>query len=438
MTIIRVEGVSKPIAVSMTWTILRQSTSERSEVKQIVNLHRQAYGCIIGDRSAGLRMVGLTSDRTSGAVSGAAWLAAASEGQPIVLAEPLADERVWICAVRAGLPLSGLDMVVSDQDLVDRLNDVLHEVPGSVLHSTIAGLDDRFPGLQAISFAELARQGGAPVKIKRLSGIDPKVLVLAAIGAGLIYGVPEIQDYLATSDRQQAAAKLRAINAEQGQRERERQVAAMRAQLDALDENVRTSVTARPRVALLVNAYLATVEKQPFLLQGWRAVAFDCSGPSCTLSWRRESYGTVLSMTEGAEAKGLTLAAATGNDATTSHAAEAEPRPGSLDGIAVEAPFFAAIDTALQPMAKANVRYTIGKPSLLTPPPPPQGASAPLPAVVPAERQWKVGVISISGRFPSVLRQVAEAIDHPGLAVKSLQMDLKANTWKLEMNYATR
>lgn len=438
MTIIRVDGVSKPIAAAMTWTLLRQSTSERSEVKQVVNLHRQAYGCIIGDRSAGLRMVGLTSDRTSGAVSGAAWLAAASEGQPIVLAEPLADDRVWICAVRAGLPLSGLDIVVSDHDLIDRLNDVLHEVPGSVLHSTIAGLDDRFPGLQAISFAELARQGGSPVKIKRLSGIDPKVLVLAAIGAGLIYGVPELQDYLAASDRQQAAAKLRAISAEQAQRERERQAAAMRAQLEALDENVRSSVTARPSVAMLVSAYISGVEKQPFLLQGWRAVAADCSGPACMISWKREGYGTVLSMTEGAEAKGLNLVAAAGNDATTSHAVEAEPRLGSLDGIAVEAPFFAAIETALQPMAKANVRYSIGKPALLTPPAPPQGASAPSPVIVPAERQWRVGVISISGRFTSVLRQVADGLDHPGLAVKSLQMDLKANTWKLEMNYATR
>lgn len=437
MAIVEVSNLPKPVAIALDWHLLQGNTSERKEVDAIVRRNGTKFGCVI-ESDEGLTMVGLSADKQISAHCGAAWLARASGGDAIVLVEPLPDGRLWLCAVRAGLPVQDMDLVIEPALLHERLREFLSDGGEARLCSTLENLDQAYPAVSPQSFAELV---GAtkPVRITRISGVNPAVFLVAATVSVALGGWYGVDNYLAKVRRLEAQAKLQQLTVMQQQQEAERVAAAKRQRLEAGQARIRQVILDKPSMATIVQAYLDVLRPKPLTIAGWTLSAYDCSQLLCTLSWARQPGGTVLSFLEAAERQGWSVDKAEGNDAVTSHQVAAEPRVSSIEDLSEDAPFRAALESQLQRAGVTGMRYELPKAEPLDkmmPAPP-----APLPGEAPQTVEplpYLVGDLTVKGGSFFELRELPDYVAHPGLSVKNLRGDMKINEWTLELNYATR
>lgn len=437
MAIVDINNLAKPVAVALSWHSLPGTTSERKEIDAIVRREGVTFGCVLSEDEAGVTVLGLTDERREGHACGAAWLARASAGAAIVLVEPLAGGRLWLCGVRAGMPVPGLDMVIDLSQLHEKLHDLLRDVPDSKLCSTLDNLGTVYPNVVPQSFAELVAQT-KPEKIKRISGANPALIAIAClvvIGMGGYFGV---EAYLKKARQAAAQAQLNELAADQ-KRRNELQAAKLYQQHVAAGEAMLHEVVLdRPAVDGLVAAYMSELESKPLTVAAWNLLTYDCAQLSCTLTWQRSRQGNVLGFMKGAEANGWQAGKVTGDVAETIHPIHVAGRDAAIESLEVDAAFRAALETRLQQAGVSGVKYELSESEsldkTLTPPAPPPGQPAPVMKPLP----WKVGTVIVKGSQLFELRELPEFISHAGLSVKSVRGDIKTNQWTMELNYATR
>jgi hypothetical protein len=440
MAIVDISNLTKPVAVALDWHLLPGTTSERKEIDALTKRTGAKFGCVLADDEAGLTIVGLSTDRKESVSCGAAWLARASGGEALVLVEPLENGRIWLCAVRAGLPVQGMDVVIEPTTLHERLREFLDDGGEAKLCSTLENLDQVYTNVVPQSFAELVANT-KPERVRRISGINPAVVM--AVGAlAVIFGGWYGVDYYMTKLRQQEArAKLVQLNALQQQQAAEQRAAARRERLEQARSLIREVVLGKPSVEAVVGAYLNELSAKPLAIAGWALTGYDCSQMSCTLTWRRGFGGTIATFVKAAEDKSWSLERIEGSDAVTMHMVQADPRVNTFDELSEDVPFRAALETRLQEAGANGMRYELTSSEPLdkmmgtqtTPVTPAdvggEGAE-PLP--------YKVGTLTVKGSTLFELRELPDYIGHPGISVKNIRGDLKTNEWTMELNYATR
>lgn len=441
MAIVEITTLPKPVAVALDWHLLPGTTSERKEIDALTKRTGAKFGCVLADDEAGLTIVGLSTDKKESVNCGAAWLARASAGEAMVLVEPLESGRIWLCAVRAGLPVQGMDVVIEPAQLHERLREFLNDGGEAKLCSTLENLNQVYTNVVPQSFAELVANT-KPERVSRISGINPAI-ALAAGFLVVIFGGWYGVDYYVTKTRQQEAqAKLQQLNALQQQQAAEQRAASKRERLEAGQTMIRQVVLDKPSVPALVNAYLDELRSKPLTVAGWALTGYDCSQLSCSLSWHRKNGGTIATFIKAAEDNGWTLDKVEGSDAVTTHAVKAEPRSSSIDDLSEDAPFRAALESRLQEASSNGLRYELSKSDPLDKMMGGNAAAADPKAGQPGEGinplPYWVGTLTVKGSTLFELRELPDYISHPGLSVKNVRGDLKTNEWTMELNYATR
>lgn len=439
MAIIEISNQAKPVAVALDWHLLPGTTSERKEIDALVKRVGVKFGCVVTGDDDALRMVGLSTDRKEGVNCGAAWLARASAGESIILAEPLADGRVWLCAVRAGLPVQDWDKVVEVALLIEQLREYLSDGAEARLCSTLENLDHVYPNVAPQSFAELVNST-KPEKLRRISGLSPAFVFTAAslcVAAAAWYGA---EAYLKHKDMMEARAKLEQMSEIQRQQEAQRIANAQREHLLAGQAKIRQVVLDKPSVSDHLLGYLLVLSDKPLRLAGWELSSYECAQLECRLFWTRRAGGTILRFLIAAEERGWDVERAQGGEATTAHSLQAPGRGKEIEDLGSDGSFRAALESRLQQAEAGGLKYE------LSPSAPVEVAMASTnqpgvggePPVQLAPLPYLVGTLKVRGSTFFEMRELPEYISHPGLAVSSVRGDLKSNQWTMELNYATQ
>ncbi|MFK4705829.1 hypothetical protein ABIC83_002668 [Roseateles asaccharophilus] len=441
MASVQIANISKPVAVGLDWRALDGSTSQRKEIATLVKSEGVKFGCVIDDEDAGITIVGLDHDQSEGQACGAAWLAAAVGRIPAILVEPISDTHLWICAVRAGMPVQGLDVIVEVADLHARLHDFQLQNTDAKIISSLDSLDVAYgDGVSPESFAELVANVAAP-KVVRISGVNPKlvgVVGLALVAVACWYGYDV---YTTQQVQAQARARLAQLNSDQARDAAAAQEKARQVFLAQAESVIRKAVLEQPGVDAVVSSVFAEVDSKPLTLGSWSLVSFDCDSRVCHINWKRLPGSTMLIFMKAAEAKGWIVERVSGNDAVTGHPVSPEPRSLGVDRLDEVAPFLAALESRLQEASALNLRYEVSKPETIDkmmnlPPADPKAGPAGQPAQQPLP--YRVGTVKVQGTKLFELRELPNFIAHPGLGVKRISFDVKSGEWILEMNYATR
>lgn len=445
MALIHINHPTRVVAVGLDWHLLPGMTSERKEVAALVKQHGSKVGCVVGSDESGVSVLGLAPGHKPGVACGAAWLAKAlakaSAGASVILVEPIEGDRLWLCAVRAGLPVQGLDIVINASDLHQRLQDFLRDSQEPRICSTLEHLDDfGYANVSPESFAELVANT-KPEKLVRVAGVPPALVAAGVAGTLLVTaylgGTAYLDGQAAKRAAQLRAEKARIQKLEASEAARKLQAAHR----DAAIALLRKGVLEQPEPSAAVAAIFSAIEVTPTSVSGWTLTGLDCTPSNCILSWARTRVGTVAGFLQDAEARGWSVRQAAGDQAAIDVPVSATARALTVDDL-VEAPVFrVALESRLQELQLMGYRYEMPPLQPIEASLPKDKAAAPVAPAASAPSQplpWQVGVATVKGARLFALREVPQHLDHPGVAFKSAKADLKSNEWILEMTYATR
>ena len=439
MATVDIANLPKPIAVGLDWRALKGATSERKEIDSLTNSEGSKFGCVISDDEAGVTIVGLSHDKAQGVNCGAAWLAAACGRNPVILVEPLEDDRLWMCAVRAGLPVQDMDIVIDAQQLHAKLQDFQLQSPDAKICSTLDNLDKVYDRVSPQSFAELVANTPAP-KIVRISGVSPLLIGVILLFLAAAAGWYGFDVYMTNVGRQEARAKLARINSDQQRRDAESEAKAKQDYINSGEAMLRTVILDQPAVDTVIGAIFKVVESKPLNMVGWAMTGFDCDPRECRLRWKRGQGSTMFDFLKAAEAKGWPTEELAGNDAVTTHPLTVASRGMGVDSLDKAAPFIVALESKLQEASAAGLRYEVSKPAplekMMAVAPSKKGKGQPVAVFAPLP--WKIGTLIARGSNLFELRELPGYVTHPGLSIKRVSVDIKTKEWTLEMNYATR
>jgi hypothetical protein len=441
MAIVQISGIQKPVAVALDWAALTGTTGERKEIEQLSKEHGSKIGCLVSDDESSTTVLGLAAERSAGTYCGAAWLAAAVGRASVVLAEPLSDGRVWVCAIKNGTPVQRRDQVTTEEQLHETLKEFLGYDEDAKIFSTIEGLGAHYSNVSHRSFAELVSEVKKPAKLVRIAGTSPAFIAIvtcAVVGGIAYYGGGAWLDHQRRLENQ---AKLAQINAQQ-----QETAEANRRRLDLEHRNkgealLRSVVLDQATPSDLLKSVFGVVEDMPTTLAGWELESVDCVPSACSVKWTRLKGGTVLSFLHEADRRGWQVDAVEGSDAVTSHVVNGAPRVAALDVLEEGGAFRAAFETKLQEAELAGLKYEFGKvipiDDLLPKPAP--AAKGPSPQlVVLTPLPWKVGTTTVRGSALFELRDLGSYVDHPAIAFSHVQVNLKRKEWIAESKFATK
>lgn len=445
MPLIKVRNVQVELAVGLTWRVLRGATTEKTEIKEIASAVGSKLGCLVTSRSVKSVIVGLSPDIKTGSYSGAAWLALASADQPILLVEEVREDLYWLCAVKAGHPIQGLDKLVKGEGLVKAVEDAIGTDPALKIHSTSDEIDEAFSLVQAKTFDEICRSlnGGAPpaqAKIKRLAGSNPWVAgggVVLTVG---LFAWPHVQDYWKDHEAQ-VRRRLDARSQQESDLKRQADAAAA-AQLlrQAQDDQVRQAVLLRPAPEAQVDAFIEAFGAPQMIVGGWQPETIDCTSQNlCTLIWKRLVGGTTQSFLEAAEAASIRVLKVEDDTASTVHQVSVEARAGQLEDLRPQAVMKAALDTQLQGLRDMRIgtKFTADRDdaALIDMA---LSASAPGPAASAPASPWNIKPITVDGTGLIQAQVAAHALSHPAVAIRSFSANIQTEKWKLVLSYASK
>lgn len=438
MATIHVSNVPKAVAVALDWHLLPGTTSERREIDAITKQAKVKIGCVVSDNATGVTVLGLAEERSPGTNCGAAWLAKASAGESIVLVEPLEDGRLWLCAVKMGLPVQHFDILIDAAQLHQKLPELLRDNPDARICSTLENLDADYESVSPQSFAELVANT-KPEKLIRVSGVSPVFMASTSVAVVALAAYFGGGAYLQKIKQEEARAKLAEMAAAQKQREAADQRRAQAQRLADGEKLLRSVVLDQPAMERSIESIFSAVEQLPLALAGWTLTGFDCTNRICSIAWTRTKTGTVVGFLTAAEEQGWQVSKAEGTDAMTAIELDASPRGVTLDVLEEAAPFRAALETQLQTAQLAGMKYEL---AALTPLEKSMPAPAPMkgkaPVAVTQPLPWHVGTATLKGDKLFEAKATPALLQHPALALSYLKADLKTKEWTLEVNYATR
>lgn len=429
MAIVKISNLPKPVAIALDWHALKGSTSERKEAAALGKREGVKFGCIFPDEEAGITIVGLSADNSEGADCGASWLANACGRSATILVEPLEDGRLWLCAVRAGLPVQGMDILIESASLHERLRDFQLQCPGSKIYSTLEHLGSAYEDVSEQSFSEIVANATA-LKIRRIYGVNPWIsgsISLCLIALGTWYG---ITFFTAQDAMENARLKQTQASVDQQRRDAEAALRARQEYVASAEVLLKNVVLEQPSIENVVAAIFHEIETKPLNIAGWSLVQADCDAHECRLEWIRSPQSTLLRFLDAASIEGWETPKLIGNSASTQHQLQTEAKGFGVDKLDEAGPFLIALESAIQSIAR--VTYNISVPD------PVEKALGVVAGSVQEPLPWKVGTISVTGSNLRELRELPSRVSHAGLSVKRMNYNFLTNTWTLEMNYATR
>lgn len=417
----------KKLAVGLTWVALPGIASQAREIAQIATETGCRYGVVLStDDSV---VVGLSAKPLK-APSGAAWVAAGSKGEDIVLLEPVGDDHVWVCAVRNSAPQPEFDVVVHVSEVAATLERLEAICKFKIVSKHFEGADDERDFLEVID-------GKRPNAVRQITGINGSVKLAAAGLVGVVVLGLVWSEYSKRREQEAAQERLAVLNASQA--EAQKREADLRRQQEriAAEAAVKARVTSAPSPADFVATSLSAIEDLPRVAAQWRLSSVTCDTSACKISWSRTKSGTTEGFLAAAEKAGWQVQSHDFNTAQTTIAISVPGRNGSLNDVPIEEAANISLRSALQQLALAGVSSTIS-PAISPAAAPPKAPGAPASSPAAVSVPWKVGTLQLTGKRFFEIRGIPDYLQRNYVALSSLTYKAEASTWTMEGSYAVK
>lgn len=426
---------SRKVAVGLVWRALPGLSSQSKEVAQYASELGMRHGVVVD--SDDLTLVGLSS-LTEKLPSGAAWVAAGSKGESIVLLEPVGESHCWVCAVRNGCPQPDFDIVVP----IDEVPAALDRLAGI---SAFKVATKHFDGADLdIDFDEIIK-GKKPNHVRQLIGI-PKSVKLTA---GVIIGIGALGSVWYTYSEEQARlkaqAELAAFENQNALAAKQTAEAQRQAAIKAAEDVIRAAVTSAPSAQDSVNSWLDAIEPLPVIAASWKIKSIDCALAACNVVWARHKTGTTEGFMALAKANGWKITNYGINELSITLPVSIPARNGDPHAVPSEADAKPALLTTMQTLALIGIDGVIKEATAPVAPSQPASSSSPqppnpAPATPPSDftSPWRIGDLSLTGKRFFEIRGIPEYLNRDHISLGSLKFNGDTNAWTMEGKYAVK
>ena len=205
----------------------------------------------------------------------------------VELGEEAGEQRFWLLAIQDGLPVKRMDLVGDTSEVMaafkDHLNTLDHGTvlpiytdQAAMLTALPYELDVRPFSLGILGHSIQKRDFNRAAFRRHTSlPIIPILICVGLVAAGCIYYVHQVQ-------AEEAARRDAALI-------RERAIAQRKQELfTAVSTALNSTLPAR----IAVPAYLEATQNLKRSMAGWKLTTIECSGPSCTLTYKAQAFAT--------------------------------------------------------------------------------------------------------------------------------------------------
>lgn len=282
---VQVKRDKRTFLVGMEWELAQDKEDAKSLLKQSGNKGRVAITPPGDDRT----WFGYAEASQKGIAAAAV---VAEVLQDAIIAAPLPNGQVWLCATAQGMPIPSHDLVIDgDVELVrSRVLEWMGYFPGAAIYADVNGASGTAEEMWQRIDAAIVAGDLSKLQLKRLQVIKPasgaQLVVVLAVVAVIAAGAGGWHFFLREKPLSAAElAKRRAAGqaAQTAASERMRKEAAIYAHFDAIDKRQLFWKDALKKDAL---AWLAQIDKLPVVSNGYMVERGECNEGGCTIKWK--------------------------------------------------------------------------------------------------------------------------------------------------------
>ncbi|AXQ50974.1 hypothetical protein DZC31_30110 (plasmid) [Stenotrophomonas rhizophila] len=288
LALVEVPGYGQAVA-GLDWLPLPGLDGKSTEIKQLgrgVEAAWQFVWSVKGHEDEYVAFVSKGDVKQRPVAASALVRAAVAEDHYLALVD-IGEDRLWLFAVKDGMPVSRMDRVGEAVDLMGLVRDFLTTLPEStqapiytdkpeLLERLPYALDIRPFSLEILAHSFKKRDFSKAAFSRHSSAPIGAIAICAAavlLGAG--YYVYQVE---AEAKAMRDAALIR-----------EREIAQRKLELaNAVSSAINAGAPAR----IAVRAYLETTGRLEQVLAGWKLTEIECSGPGCMLIFKAQSFAT--------------------------------------------------------------------------------------------------------------------------------------------------
>lgn len=213
----------------------------------------------------------------------------------VIVAVPVTDGRVWLCATTQGMPIPSKDVVVDAEEVRATLLEWMSYYPSAALYGDVNGaigsVDEVWARLDgAIANGDLTKR-----RLKQLQVITPATtrdkLIVLAVFALFAAGVAGWHFFVREKPlTPQEMAKRRAAGQamQSAAAERMRKEAPILAHFDAIEKRFAFWQAEMKRDAL---PWITKIDQIPVFSHGYAAASGVCQADKCTVDWQPKGPG---------------------------------------------------------------------------------------------------------------------------------------------------
>jgi len=261
----------RTLAVGLHWGFVANRNSARQQVKSQQHTH---FVLAASDDGTLLGSEPKEAKRGSGKTRYAGGLLAGQLLRDAILYEEIEPGRIWVCAVRGGVPLPDMDRITDAADAEQMLADVraYAQTPVTLVGShreaalTLAGLLEQVePPMLAASKMRRAEEG------ERLKFYGALALICLAAGYGYWMFTGQDEDDYVDEDE----VVVEASTGSDDPRARDAQLLA----------EAREKMLLRPDIGTLTATWGSVIGGLPYAVGGYRPAQTECRRNVCQLQW---------------------------------------------------------------------------------------------------------------------------------------------------------
>lgn len=288
LALVQIPGFG-PALAGLDWLELPGLDGKSTEIKQLgrgVNASWQYLWTSKGIVNEYVAFV-TKSESKNKPVAAAALVRAAIPEELFLSLVDIGDSRLWLFAVKDGVPVRKMDRVGEAGDVMGLVSDFLTGLPDKSKVCIYTDQPDLFERihytLEIRSFSldilghSIKQRDYSKAAFSRHSSAP--LGLYAFIGSALILGVGY---YIYDMQAQEAAIRDAA-------QIRQRAIAQRKIELD---NQVSSAINATVSVRLSVPAYLKAMDGFPRSINFWKLSSIDCAGQGCTLVYKAQAFAT--------------------------------------------------------------------------------------------------------------------------------------------------
>lgn len=287
-TPVHIPGFGQAVA-GLDWLLLADMEGRTTEIKQLgrgVNAAWQFVWSMKGQEDEYVAFVSKGEVKKRPVAAAALVRSAIGDDCYLTLVD-IGEGRLWVFAVKDGVPANRVDRVGDPADLMGLVSDFLTTLPEpskAAIYTDKPELLERLPySLDVRPFSleilghSIKKRDFSKAAFSRHSSVPVGGIVVGVVLAGLVGG------YYVYQMQAEAAAQRDAVQI------RQRKIAKRKVELT---NEVRTAINAAAPARVVMPAYLETMSDVPRLISGWKLGAVECAGRACTLIYKAQAFAT--------------------------------------------------------------------------------------------------------------------------------------------------